>query len=167
MDQDFSSLVDSFFGPSTSNLDHLHRCFPVSSDSCGQVEKITRPLQTLPAFPWSNSSWNLRFSSLSTLKSGKTLDIFKVTCFSNFPMNVWIVCQIQTFGFLHQEERWHGWWPQKGCSNRSIWMDKSWWVSRSKVQMSWTCGKTQLVRDAVTTCGCTCSQCMSMWPTWH
>ena len=86
-----STWIKILVGILTTSTQMFHS-FTVSS---GHVEKITPPLQILP---FHLEKW----------------DIFKVTCFSNFPMNVWIVCQIQTFGFLlYQEERWHGSWPQQ------------------------------------------------------
>ena len=88
-----STWIKILVGILTTSTQMFHS-FTVSS---GHVEKITPPLQILPFHleKWDIFNW------------------FKVTCFSNFPMNVWIVCQIQTFGFLlYQEERWYGGWPQ-------------------------------------------------------
>ena len=99
-----STWIKILVGILTSSTQMFHS-FTVSS---GHVEKITPPLQILP---FHLEKW----------------DIFKVTCFSNFLMNVWIVCQIQTFGFLlYQEERWHGGWPQQHVA-ASAWCSHNTW----------------------------------------
>lgn len=99
-----STWIKILVGILTTSTQMFHS-FTVSS---GHAEKITPPLQILP---FHLEKW----------------DIFKVTCFSNFPMNVWIVCQIQTFGFLlYQEERWHGSWPQSPWGCQGSWMWQTW-----------------------------------------